>query len=212
MIQRFNFNKVFLCGALLETNRSNCKFLERIFINNISKTMRINPICIHPSNQNERGSLLGAAIYGNHPEHFTERIARISYAVNIRAYSLKEFEEETKRRIEEEKSKDEDYLKKRIYAVESDFGYVNNDKKVDLFYQSIHNIFLSTGDFNCGEDSLTYFIRRGDKISEENQSEGISKTFMLMKIVFFMLVGRVSASYNLQTTDCILYFYSDLFF
>ncbi|KAI8056370.1 hypothetical protein BDF21DRAFT_161924 [Thamnidium elegans] len=174
MMQRFSFDKIILSGILLETNISNYKFLERIVIDYISKAMDINTDLISPSKHNGREALLGAALYGNRPEDFTERIARVSYAVNIRAFGIKEFEDKTKSKIEEEKknSKDEDDLKNRIYSLESQNSYAS-DEKVELFYQP----YLDTSTFNCGEDDLSYIIRRGDKILEKHQSEGILKKF-----------------------------------
>ncbi|KAI8090644.1 hypothetical protein BDF21DRAFT_194701 [Thamnidium elegans] len=158
MMQRFSFDKIFLSGTLLEADETNYTFLE----------------------DNGKEALLGAVIYGNHPEHFTERVARTSYAVNVCAYGLKEFDSKAKNKIKEvEKEKentDKKALKKKLYDVESTYGHIN-DEKIDLFYQSPHNPSLYTTDFDRKDDDLTYLIRRGDKILEKDQKKGIFKKF-----------------------------------
>ncbi|KAI9261963.1 hypothetical protein EDC94DRAFT_694350 [Helicostylum pulchrum] len=177
MTQRFIYDNILLSGFLLEAKETNYEFLERIVISNISEIMGIQTDYIKRSADNGKEALLGAAIYGNCPTYFTERIARTSYAVNIRAYKIKEFEEQAKKEIKDEKSKKQKDLKKRIYAVESAYGHVNEDEKVDLFYQSPHNPSMYTTDFDRKDDDLTYLIRRGDKILEKNQKKGIFKKF-----------------------------------
>lgn len=176
MTQRFSIDNVFLSGFLFETNVSNYEFLESIIISNISEAMDIQTDHIKPSNDNWKEAILGAAIYGNNPTYFTERIARTSYAVNIRAYTIKEFDNQAKEEIEKEKAKGEKDLKKRIYDVESTYSYIT-DEKVDLFYQSPHNYFVYTSDLDRKDDDLTCLIRRGDKIFEKDQKEGILKKF-----------------------------------
>ncbi|GAA5809043.1 hypothetical protein MFLAVUS_002446 [Mucor flavus] len=182
MMQRFSFDKIFLSGTLLEADKPNYTFLEGIVINNISEIMNIKTDFISPSKHNGKEALLGAEIYGNSPTYFTERIARTSYAVNVCAYRLKEFETKAENEIAEEKTKSEkkDYkenLKKKIYDIESAFGHIDKNEKVDLFYQSPHNPSLYTSAFDRGEDDLTYLIRRGDKIFEKDQKKGIFKKF-----------------------------------
>ncbi|GAA5801272.1 hypothetical protein HPULCUR_006718 [Helicostylum pulchrum] len=177
MTQRFIYDNILLSGFLLEAKETNYEFLERIVISNISEIMGIQTDYIKRSADNGKEALLGAAIYGNCPTYFTERIARTSYAVNIRAYKIKEFEEQAKKEIKDEKSKKQKDLKKRIYAVESAYGHVNEDEKVDLFYQSPHNPSMYTTDFDRKDDDLTYLIRRGDKILEKDQKKGIFKKF-----------------------------------
>ncbi|KAG2236128.1 hypothetical protein INT48_006144 [Thamnidium elegans] len=190
MTQRFSFDNILLSGFLLEANESNYEFLERIVFSNISEAMGVETSYIKRSDVNGKEALLGAAIYGNCPTYFTERVARTSYAVNIRAYRIKEFEEQAQLEIkneiknenenekekEKEKNKNEKALKRRIYDIESTFGHVN-DEKVDLFYQSPHNPSLYTTDFDRKDDDLTYLIRRGDKILEKDQKKGIFKKF-----------------------------------
>ncbi|KAI9261965.1 hypothetical protein EDC94DRAFT_609376, partial [Helicostylum pulchrum] len=178
MMQRFSFDKIFLSGTLLEAEKPNYTFLEGIVINNISEVMNIKTEFITPSKHNGKEALLGAEIYGNHPKDFTERVARTSYAVNVRAFGLKKFELKAKKKIEKEvASEDKKDLKKKIYDIESAYGHVNEDEKVDLFYQSPHNPSMYTTDFDRKDDDLTYLIRRGDKILEKNQKKGIFKKF-----------------------------------
>ncbi|GAA5808987.1 hypothetical protein MFLAVUS_002387 [Mucor flavus] len=175
MMQLFSFDKILLSGTLLDTSTPNYEILERIVINNISEVMNITTDFISPSKHNGKEALLGAEIYGNHPEYFTERVAGTSYAVNVRAYGLKEFEPIAKKKIENEKraSKYKEYkknLKKEIYDIESTFAYAS-DRKVGMFYQSSLDPFLNTSAFDCKDDDLTYLIRRGDKIFEKKQYE-----------------------------------------
>ncbi|GAA5809045.1 hypothetical protein MFLAVUS_002448 [Mucor flavus] len=182
MTQRFVYDKILLSGFLLEANDTNYKFLENIVISDISEILGIQTDCIERSADNGKEALLGAAIYGNFPTYFTERIARTSYAVNVCAYRLKEFETKAENEIAEEKTKSEkkDYkenLKKKIYDIESAFGHIDKNEKVSLFYQSPHNPSLYTSDFDRGVDDLTYLIRRGDKIFEKDQKKGIFKKF-----------------------------------
>ncbi|GAA5810159.1 hypothetical protein MFLAVUS_003578 [Mucor flavus] len=174
MIKYFGFDKIILSGTLLETDASNYELLEGIVINYISKTMNIDVGYINPSKHNGREALLGAAIYGNCPEKFTERVACISYAVNVRAYKLEEFENIAKKKIEKMKEiyRGEVDLKNRVYSLESHYSYPS-DKRVELFYRP----HVETGTFKCEDDDLSYVIRRGDKVLEKHQSEGISKTF-----------------------------------
>ncbi|GAA5796135.1 hypothetical protein HPULCUR_001504 [Helicostylum pulchrum] len=174
MIKYFSFDKIILSGTLLETKTTNYEFLKRIIINYTSKAMNINTNYINFSKHNGGEAILGAAIYGNHPEIFTERVARTSYAVHARAYRLKEFENIAKKKIEKEKEiyRDEDDLKNRVYSLESHYSYAS-DEKVELFYHP----HLDTDTFKCEEDDLSYFIRRGDKVLEKYESEGILKKF-----------------------------------
>lgn len=176
MTQRFVLDNIFLSGFLLEASKSNYEFLERIVISNISEIMGIQTKYITSSKDNGKEALLGAAIYGNCPTNFTERVARTSYAVNVRAYKIREFEEQAKKEIEEEKKKDVKDLKKRIYNVESAYSHIS-DEIVDLFYQSPHNPSKYTSDFDRKKNDLTYLIRRGDKILEKDQKKGIFKKF-----------------------------------
>ncbi|GAA5801212.1 hypothetical protein HPULCUR_006655 [Helicostylum pulchrum] len=178
MTQHFSFDKILLSGILLDTSTPNYDFLERIVINNISEVMNIQTEFITPSKHNGKEALLGAEIYGNHPEKFTERVARTSYAVNVRAFGLQEFETIAKKKIAEEiaRSEDKKDLKKKIYDIESAYGHAS-DEKVDFFYQPRHNPPLYTSAFGREEDDLIYLIRRGDKILEKDEYEGILEKF-----------------------------------
>ncbi|KAG2237184.1 hypothetical protein INT48_006588 [Thamnidium elegans] len=177
MMQCFSFDRIVLSGVLIETSTPNYEYLERTVINIISKVMNIKTDFINPSKHNGKEALLGAALYGNYPEDFTERVARISYAVNVRAYTPKDLVIKAKKKIERIRSYElETEMKMKIYGVESEYCYAS-DKKVDLFYQSPHDPSLYTSAFDRKNDDLTYLIRRGDKILEKDEYEGIFKTF-----------------------------------
>ncbi|KAG2231741.1 hypothetical protein INT48_007461 [Thamnidium elegans] len=174
MRQHFSFDKILLSGTLLETSTQNYKILERIIINYTSEAMNINVDYIISSKVDGKEALLGAALYGNQPQIFTERVARTSYAVHVRAFRLKEFGKIAEKKIEKEKeiSKDKDDLKNKIYSLESHYSHIS-DEKVELFYHPR----LDADTFNCVDDDLSYIIRRGDKVLEKYQSEGILKKF-----------------------------------
>lgn len=183
MAQRFSFDKIFLSGILLEASQKNYEFLERIIVNNISEIMNIQSDFIKPSEDNGKEALLGAALYGNQPTDFTERVSRTTYAVKVSAFKLKEFNDDEKKAIEEEKTKIiEDAkkgtatdLKRRIYALESAFGLTDLDKPVKLYHQAPYN--PSSSILEREPETPTIFIHRGDKILEKDQMKGISKKF-----------------------------------
>ncbi|KAG2237182.1 hypothetical protein INT48_006586 [Thamnidium elegans] len=177
MMQCFSFDRIVLSGVLIETSTPNYEYLERTVSSIISEVMNIKTDFINLSKHNGKEALLGAAIYGNHPEDFTERVARTSYAVNVRAYAPKKLEAKAKMEIERIRSYElETEMKMKIYGVESEYCLVS-DKKVDLFYQSPHDPSLYTSAFDRKNDDLTYLIRRGDKILERDEYEGIFKKF-----------------------------------
>lgn len=135
MAQGFSFDKIFLSGALLETDKANYEFLDSILVRSISDIMTIDSDFIKPSECNGKEALLGAAIYGNQPEAFTERVSRATYAVKVSAFKLKKFSDDEKTAIETEETDFDKYHKRKSFETEETEVVVDKRIKNATFAQ-----------------------------------------------------------------------------
>lgn len=167
MSPQFNLNKIFLLGTFIETDKKHAySLLQYTLVKKISALVNVNVDAIVPFVGEEEEALLGAAQYGMCPASFTERVSRHSYAVNIRAYAMKEFSAEDKDDIENERKKNNVRdIKHDVYNIESYLGAADFEQQVELFHH--------TKNSGLNPDHLSIFARRGDKVLENK----ISKTF-----------------------------------
>lgn len=177
MARLFNFDKIFLSGFLIEAKKEAYDFLEKIILKNISEVMNIQSEHILSSNYNGKEALMGAALYGNNPEDFTERVSRKSYVVQVQGYKRQEFDEDVFKRISEIEKKKERGMKNDVYNEEASNALINKGKTVTLYHQSSYNPSLKDDTFKRGTDNVTFLIHRGDKITEHDQMHGVSRRF-----------------------------------
>ncbi|KAI7891075.1 uncharacterized protein EV154DRAFT_231745 [Mucor mucedo] len=116
----FNIDKIFLSGTLIEAKKETYTFLEKIIIKNLSEVMNVKQGTISSSEASGIEALLGAAYYGNHPESFTERISRRSYAVQVSGFKRQAYRgEDIENQIEGRKKHERYYIQhrsnKRLY-------------------------------------------------------------------------------------------------
>lgn len=176
VFRSFNIEKIdriFLSGFLIEAKKETYDFLEKIVIKNLTEVMNVKKGIISSSVDNGKEALLGAAYYGNYPEHFTERVSRKSYAVRVSGYKIQDFEPDIKRNISEIQRKGGRTMKDDIYNEESSNAFIDQEKPVHLYYQSSHNTSLKSDDFRKDPNDVTLLISRGDIIPEH----GILKKF-----------------------------------
>lgn len=170
---QFNLNKIFLLGTFIETDKKPAySLLQRTLVKKISALVNVDVDAIVPFGGEEVDeALLGAAQYGTCPASFTERVSKHSYAVNMRAYAMKEFGAGDKDDIENERNKKKNVhdIKHDVYNIESDLGAADFKQQVELFHH--------TKDSGLNPDHLSVFARRGDKVLENK----ISKTFFAKK-------------------------------
>jgi hypothetical protein len=163
----------FLVSSLIGTSKKvNYSFLEAKLVNILSQCLSIArraPILLSRNNRKE--ALLGAADYGNHPIDYTERVSRKSYIVNVRAFAPKEFSLKLKDEIAKLKTKNEKYDFEAVNAL------INESQEVELYHQSGCNSSLKNDKLKRSSRQATFLIHRGDKITEKDQMNGISKRF-----------------------------------
>lgn len=162
-------DKVFISGILLDTFREEAHtLLERILIKYLAEAMNLETDIISFSVDNGEEALIGAARYGNNPYDFTERVARKSYVVNLRAYAYK-LDEKSEKGL----SKDDQY------NFEARHSLIDESKPL----KEIHQEFLykpsivAGSELEVGDGNATLLSRRGDKILEQDQTDGIFKKF-----------------------------------
>ncbi|KAG2196290.1 hypothetical protein INT47_012512 [Mucor saturninus] len=174
----FNIDKIFLSGILIEAKKETYTFLEKMVIKNLSEVMNVKQGTISSSESSGKEALLGAAYYGNHPESFTERISRRSYAVQVSGFKRQDFDELIEEKISKIKLRGEKNMKDIIYNVEATNAYIDKNKPVQLYHQSYCNPSNSENEDSIRtRDDITSLISKGTEISEHNQMHGISKRF-----------------------------------
>ncbi|KAG2213445.1 hypothetical protein INT47_009119 [Mucor saturninus] len=140
----FNINKIdkiFLSGVLIEAKKETYDFLEKTIIKNLTQVMNVKQGVISPSVVSGKEALLGAAQYGNHPESFTERISRKSYAVQVCGYKCLELDDAIQRSVLKIEMKSEKSMKDDIYTLEAANVFIEKKKVVQLCYYSSSNLF-----------------------------------------------------------------------
>ncbi|KAI7891299.1 uncharacterized protein EV154DRAFT_226225 [Mucor mucedo] len=173
----FNIHRIFLSGFLIETKKETYDFLEKIVLRTLSGILEIPRSRICSSAVNGKEALLGAAYYGNHPEQFTERVSRGSYAVQVRGYKCQEFEMDVKKNISGMELKGGKDMKNDIYNEEAANAFIDESKPVQLYYQASYNQSLEDNSSLISPGKVMLFISRGDKISAHNEMHGVAKRF-----------------------------------
>lgn len=195
MAQRFSFDKIFVSGILVDALPNTYSFIERILTKNLSEVMNILSDIITPSEDNGKEALLGAAHYGHHPEDFTERVSRKSYIVNVRAFAPREFSQAVKNELAKLKTKNEKYDLEAMNAL------IDETQEVELQHQLAYNPSRKDDSLKRGPNQATFLIHRGDKITEKDQMQGISKKFYAERecIVY---ASKVSSTLYILTVFC----------
>lgn len=171
-IINFRLDNIFLIGKLIEAKEPTYSFLERVITNSISEVMNIgSEVIITSDNISEKNHILGAQIYGENPDTYTERVARKTYVIGVEAFKVKPFEDDFYKK--KAKLNPNDDVKDKIYDLEAEYA-LRGEESVDLFYQPEFNPSLKE---EKGPKDSTLLIPRGKKVLEKDQVAGIEKKF-----------------------------------
>lgn len=163
--------------------------------------MNIGNDLIKPAEEINVAAIKGALLYGADPRKYTERVARKTYMITVKAVPFKDFKDSVKKEVATITDEDE------IYDIESKNAFQEeNGELLDLYYQPAYN---PSKKFKVGPSYQNLLIPRGKKITEADQVNGIQKRFFAEKECL------VHASKRITTSNLIIYlkdYYSHLHF
>lgn len=169
-INKYRMDKIFLTDKLLQAQPNTCELLETIFISTLSKAMNIDKDLIKPSENKNIAAIEGAVLYGVDPMKYTERVARKSYMFTVTAWDIQEFEPDVIKEVKEHGDYED-----VIYDIESSNAFPGTEQYV-IFSQPTLNPSKS---YKVGPSYQNLLIRRGTKITENDQVSGIQKRFFV---------------------------------
>ncbi|EPB90796.1 hypothetical protein HMPREF1544_02374 [Mucor circinelloides 1006PhL] len=172
-IINFRLDKIFLIGKLVEAKEATYSFLERVIAKSISEVLNIGNDFITTSDKiKAENHILGAQIYAKDPTTYTERVARKTYVIGIKSYTVQKFRDDIRKQIKELEDEDKDN-KDKIYDLEAEFALRDEDGP-ELYYQPEFNPSLKVPK---GPEDATLLIARGRKMLEQDQVAGIERKF-----------------------------------